>query len=131
MEGVDRAPTTSRRTSRASTYEKPKRHGFLKVAADPERGVLVGAVAVGPEAGEWCQQLTLAIRAEVPVETLLDVIQPFPTFSEVVFWALQELLELEAADGVERIAVATDRSRDRHAGSRLGGRDGAELRRRS
>ena len=78
-------------TSRASTYEKPKRHGFVKVVADPKDGVLVGAVAVGPEAGEWCQQLTLAIRAAVPVETLLDVIQPFPTFSEGVFWALREL----------------------------------------
>jgi pyruvate/2-oxoglutarate dehydrogenase complex dihydrolipoamide dehydrogenase (E3) component len=79
------------KTSRASTYEKPKRHGFVKVVADPKDGVLVGAVAVGPEAGEWCQQLTLAIRAAVPVETLLDVIQPFPTFSEGVFWALREL----------------------------------------
>jgi pyruvate/2-oxoglutarate dehydrogenase complex dihydrolipoamide dehydrogenase (E3) component len=78
-------------TSRSSTYERPKRHGFVKLAADPERRVLVGAVAVGPEAGEWCQQLTLAIRAEVPVEVLLDVIQPFPTFSEGVFWALREL----------------------------------------
>jgi pyruvate/2-oxoglutarate dehydrogenase complex dihydrolipoamide dehydrogenase (E3) component len=78
-------------TPRASTYERPARHGFLKVVADPERRVLVGAVAVGPEAGEWCQQLTLAIRAEVPVDVLLDVIQPFPTFSEAVFFALQEL----------------------------------------
>jgi dihydrolipoamide dehydrogenase len=79
------------RTSRSSTYERPKRHGFLKLAADPQRNVLVGAVAVGPEAGEWCQQLTLAIRAEVPIATLLDVIQPFPTFSEAVLWALLEL----------------------------------------
>jgi dihydrolipoamide dehydrogenase len=79
------------RTSRSSTYERPKRHGFLKLAADPERRVLVGAVAVGPEAGEWCQQLTLAIRAEVSVDVLRDVIQPFPTFSEAVLWALQEL----------------------------------------
>jgi len=76
---------------RASTYERPARHGFLKVAADPERRVVVGAVAVGPESGEWCQQLTLAIRAEVPVDVLLDVIQPYPTFSEAVFFALQEL----------------------------------------
>ncbi len=76
---------------RASTYEKPKRPGFVKVAADPERRVLVGAVAIGPEAGEWCQQLTLAIRAEVPLDVLLDVIQPYPTFSEAVFLALQEL----------------------------------------
>ena len=79
------------RTPRSSTYERPKRHGFVKLVADPERRVLVGAVAVGPEAGEWCQQLTLAIRAEVAVEVLLDVIPPFPTFSEAILWALQEL----------------------------------------
>jgi pyruvate/2-oxoglutarate dehydrogenase complex dihydrolipoamide dehydrogenase (E3) component len=78
-------------TPRLSTYERPKRDGFLKIAADPERRVVVGAVAVGPEAGEWLQQLTLAIRAEVPLEVLLDVIQPYPTFSEAVFLALREL----------------------------------------
>src|SRR5207248_455012 len=49
-------------TPRLSTYERPKRPGFLKVAADPERRILRGAVAVGPEAGEWLQQLTLAIH---------------------------------------------------------------------
>jgi pyruvate/2-oxoglutarate dehydrogenase complex dihydrolipoamide dehydrogenase (E3) component len=78
-------------TPRLSTYERPKRKGFVKVAADRDRRVLTGAVAVGPEAGEWLQQLTLAIRAEVPVETLLDVIPPYPTFSEAVFLALREL----------------------------------------
>jgi pyruvate/2-oxoglutarate dehydrogenase complex dihydrolipoamide dehydrogenase (E3) component len=77
--------------SRLSTYERPKRPGFVKVVADPERRVLKGAVAVGPEAGEWLQQLTLAIRAETPIEVLLDVIPPFPTFSEGVFLALREL----------------------------------------
>ena len=76
---------------RLSTYERPKRPGFVKVVADPERRVLKGAVAVGPEAGEWLQQLTLAIRAETPIEVLLDVIQPYPTFSEGVFLALREL----------------------------------------
>jgi pyruvate/2-oxoglutarate dehydrogenase complex dihydrolipoamide dehydrogenase (E3) component len=76
---------------RLSTYERPKQGGFVKVVADPERRVLKGAVAVGPEAGEWLQQLTLAIRAETPVEVLLDVIQPYPTFSEGVFLALREL----------------------------------------
>ena len=54
-------------TARASTYERPKRDGLLKVFADPERGVLVGAAAVGPEAGEWLGQLTLAVKARVPV----------------------------------------------------------------
>jgi pyruvate/2-oxoglutarate dehydrogenase complex dihydrolipoamide dehydrogenase (E3) component len=78
-------------TPRLSTYERPKRDGFLKIAADPQRRVIVGAVAVGPEAGEWLQQLTLAIRAAIPIEVLLDVIQPYPTFSEAVFLGLREL----------------------------------------
>lgn len=51
----------------------------------------MGAVAVGPECGEWLQQLTLAIRAEIPLDVLRDVIQPYPTFSEAVFLALREL----------------------------------------
>jgi pyruvate/2-oxoglutarate dehydrogenase complex dihydrolipoamide dehydrogenase (E3) component len=78
-------------TSRSATYERPKPPGFVKVVADPMRHVLVGAIAVGPESGEWCQQLTLAIRAAVPVDVLRDTIQPFPTFSEAIFWALREL----------------------------------------
>jgi pyruvate/2-oxoglutarate dehydrogenase complex dihydrolipoamide dehydrogenase (E3) component len=78
-------------TPRLSTYERPKHGGFVKVVADPERRVLKGAVAVGPESGEWLQQLTLAIRAETPIEVLLDVIPPYPTFSEAVFYALRDL----------------------------------------
>jgi pyruvate/2-oxoglutarate dehydrogenase complex dihydrolipoamide dehydrogenase (E3) component len=80
-----------RGTARLSTYERPKRPGFLKVFADPERRVLVGACAVGPEAGEWLGQVTLAIRAEVPIDILLDTIQPYPTFSEAVFFAVRDL----------------------------------------
>ena len=77
--------------ARTSTYERPKRRGFLKVVADPERRVLVGAVAVGPEAGEWLGQLTLAVRAEVPIDILRDTIQPYPTFSEAVQFAVRDL----------------------------------------
>jgi pyruvate/2-oxoglutarate dehydrogenase complex dihydrolipoamide dehydrogenase (E3) component len=76
---------------RLSTYERPKRDGFVRVFADPRQRVLVGAVCVGPQAAEWLGQFTLAIRAEVPVDTLVDTIQPYPTFSEGVFYALQEL----------------------------------------
>ncbi len=82
---------------RLSTYEKPARDGFVRVFADPRQHVLVGAVCVGPQAAEWLGQLTLAIRAAVPVETLLDTIQPYPTFSEGVFYALRELDDALAA----------------------------------
>jgi pyruvate/2-oxoglutarate dehydrogenase complex dihydrolipoamide dehydrogenase (E3) component len=86
--------TASRRidaTARTSTYERPKRRGFVQVFADKEREILVGAIAVGPEAGEWLGQLTLAIRAEVPVAVLRDTIQPYPTFSEALFFAVRDL----------------------------------------
>jgi pyruvate/2-oxoglutarate dehydrogenase complex dihydrolipoamide dehydrogenase (E3) component len=76
---------------RLTTYERPRRPGLLKLAADRSARVLVGAVAVAPESGEWIGQLTLAVRARVPLETLLDTIQPYPTFSESIFAALSEL----------------------------------------
>ena len=79
--------------ARLSTYERPKRPILLKVFADPKRRVLVGAVAVGPEAGEWLGQLTLAIRAEVPIEVVADTIQPYPTFSEMIHFAVSSLGE--------------------------------------
>jgi len=63
--------------------------GFLTLLSDGER--LTGAYALGPEAGEWLQQVTLAIRARVPLEVLRDTIQPFPTFSEIVAFALKAL----------------------------------------
>ena len=77
--------------ARLSTYERPKRPISLKVFADPQRRVLVGAVAVGPEAGEWLGQLTLAIRAQVPIEVVADTIQPYPTFSEMIHFAVAAL----------------------------------------
>ena len=76
---------------RTSTYtrEYADKPGFMTLISDGER--LTGAYALGPEAGEWLQQATLAIRARVPLELMYDVIQPFPTFSEVFLNALQEL----------------------------------------
>jgi pyruvate/2-oxoglutarate dehydrogenase complex dihydrolipoamide dehydrogenase (E3) component len=63
--------------------------GFMTLLSDGER--LTGAYALGPEAGEWLQQATLAIRARVPLDVLRDVIQPFPTFSEIYVAALKAL----------------------------------------
>jgi pyruvate/2-oxoglutarate dehydrogenase complex dihydrolipoamide dehydrogenase (E3) component len=76
---------------RTATYTRAyeTKPGFLTVVSDGQR--LTGAYAAGPEAGEWLQQATLAIRARVPLAVFEDVIQPFPTFSEVFVHALQEL----------------------------------------
>jgi pyruvate/2-oxoglutarate dehydrogenase complex dihydrolipoamide dehydrogenase (E3) component len=76
---------------RTSTYTRAydTEPGFLTLVSDGER--LTGAYALGPEAGEWLQQATAAIRAATPLAVLLDVIQPFPTFSEAIFQALRDL----------------------------------------
>jgi pyruvate/2-oxoglutarate dehydrogenase complex dihydrolipoamide dehydrogenase (E3) component len=63
--------------------------GFLTLISDGD--VLTGAYGLGPEAGEWMQQATVAIRARVPLAVLSDTIQPFPTFSEAFHFALAEL----------------------------------------
>ena len=70
--------------------------GFLTLLSDGER--LTGAYALGPEAGEWLQQATLAIRAHIPIAVLIDTIQPFPTFSEIYVAGLKALrAEIAAA----------------------------------
>ena len=81
VSGVPRAATYSR-----AYADSP---GFLTLVSDGER--LTGAYALGPEAGEWLQQATLAIRARVPLEVMQDTIQPFPTFSEIFLFGLEEL----------------------------------------
>jgi pyruvate/2-oxoglutarate dehydrogenase complex dihydrolipoamide dehydrogenase (E3) component len=71
------------------THKYAESNGFLTLLSDGER--LTGAYALGPEAGEWMQQATLAIRAHVPVEVLSDTIQPFPSFSGIYDTAMMEL----------------------------------------
>jgi pyruvate/2-oxoglutarate dehydrogenase complex dihydrolipoamide dehydrogenase (E3) component len=71
------------------THAYAQSNGFLTLLSDGQR--LTGAYALGPEAGEWLQQATLAIRAHVPVEVLSDTIQPFPSFSGIYNAALATL----------------------------------------
>ena len=78
------------------THAYAKSTGFLTLLSDGER--LTGAYALGPEAGEWLQQATLAIRARVSLDVLRDTIQPFPSFSEIYAAALKALrLQIAAA----------------------------------
>jgi dihydrolipoamide dehydrogenase len=71
------------------THAYAESTGFLTLLSDGER--LTGAYALGPEAGEWLQQATLAIRAHVPLAVLDDTIQPFPSFSGIYDTAVKAL----------------------------------------
>ena len=91
--GIDVASATldlTRAIARPYTFEENPR-GHFGLVADRGRGVLVGAWAVAPLAGEWIHQASQAIRAEIPVEKLLDGVHQFPTFSEAYLEALENL----------------------------------------
>jgi dihydrolipoamide dehydrogenase len=83
------APIRTIAKTETYTREYAESVGFLALLSDGER--LTGAYALGPEAGEWLQQATLAVRARVPLDVLRDTIQPFPTFSEIFVQALHAL----------------------------------------
>jgi pyruvate/2-oxoglutarate dehydrogenase complex dihydrolipoamide dehydrogenase (E3) component len=89
------APVSEVSKTATYTHAYAESNGFLTLLSDGER--LTGAYALGPEAGEWLQQATLAIRAQVPLDILRDTIQPFPSFSEIYAAALKALSRTIAA----------------------------------
>jgi pyruvate/2-oxoglutarate dehydrogenase complex dihydrolipoamide dehydrogenase (E3) component len=90
-EGEIEATVQLKGIAKTSTYTRDyaDKPWFMTLVSDGK--VITGAHALGPEAGEWLQQATLAIRAQVPLEVVNDTIQPFPAFSEVFLDALVEL----------------------------------------
>jgi pyruvate/2-oxoglutarate dehydrogenase complex dihydrolipoamide dehydrogenase (E3) component len=65
--------------------------GFIKLVADADRGVLVGATSAGPVGGEVLSALAVAVQANVPVETLRHMIYAYPTFHRGIEDALRDL----------------------------------------
>jgi pyruvate/2-oxoglutarate dehydrogenase complex dihydrolipoamide dehydrogenase (E3) component len=97
--------------ARTATYARgrPDVGGFLTLLSDGQS--LTGAYGVGPEAGEWMQQITLAIRARVPLEIVRDTIQPFPSFSDVVPAAVKALRHTIATASAGEPAASVGGSR--------------------
>jgi pyruvate/2-oxoglutarate dehydrogenase complex dihydrolipoamide dehydrogenase (E3) component len=97
LEGLYSSTTPVSEVAKTATYTHryAESNGFLTLLSDGER--LTGAYALGPQASEWMQQATLAIRAHIPLLVLSDTIQPFPSFSSIYDAAVKDLL-MQIAD---------------------------------
>ncbi|HEY2577974.1 MAG TPA: NAD(P)/FAD-dependent oxidoreductase [Streptosporangiaceae bacterium] len=77
-------------TARATVQDDDR--GRVELYADPDDGdVLVGAAAVGLNAEEWMSEVTLAVRAAIPLGTLADVVHAFPTYGGAIEQLVRDL----------------------------------------
>jgi pyruvate/2-oxoglutarate dehydrogenase complex dihydrolipoamide dehydrogenase (E3) component len=101
-QGIDVIVANADPAETARGYIHDFHRGALKLVADRERGVLVGATLVTPRAGEIVGELVLAIKLRTPLRTLADVIHPFPAFNRVLGASLEELAAEVALQGAAR-----------------------------
>jgi pyruvate/2-oxoglutarate dehydrogenase complex dihydrolipoamide dehydrogenase (E3) component len=80
--GIDVITATADLSGLVRTHTDGASGGPLILVADRKQGVLIGAAALGPGADDWICEAGLAIRAEVPLATLADVVHPFPTYAQ-------------------------------------------------
>lgn len=57
--------------------------GTTRFIVDTERELLVGVTFVGPEVADFLQAATIAIVGQVPLDTLVHAVPPFPARSEL------------------------------------------------
>ena len=88
-----RVGTAPMESSSRGWLHGPGGRGLVKVVEDADRGVLVGATAMGPSGGEVIGFLAVAVHAEVPVATLRSMIYAYPTFHRTIETALGDLEE--------------------------------------
>ncbi|MGI8306221.1 dihydrolipoyl dehydrogenase family protein [Saccharopolyspora hattusasensis] len=86
-----RTATTQISASTRGWIHKIDNEGIIKLVADAERGVLVGATVVAPAGGEIIGALAVAVHAEVPVQRLREMIFAYPTFHRAIEATLAEL----------------------------------------
>src|SRR4051812_46109199 len=101
--GIDVAVATADPAETARGYIHDFHRGAIKLVGDRARGTLIGATLVTPRAGEILGELVLAVKLGTPLETLADVIHPFPSFNRVLGTSLQELAANVGLQSVARV----------------------------
>jgi len=94
-------------TARATVEDDDR--GRVELYADAGNDdILVGAAAVGPYAEEWMGEVTLAIRAKIPLDVLADMVHAFPSYGEAVGAPLRGLAAAGPAPAAPEPAGQTD-----------------------
>ena len=94
--GLDVITYTTDPAESARGYIHDFQGGVVKLVGDRRQGVLVGATILQPRAGEMLSELSLAVKARTPLAVLADLIHPFPAFSRILGYCLQELAKQAA-----------------------------------
>jgi pyruvate/2-oxoglutarate dehydrogenase complex dihydrolipoamide dehydrogenase (E3) component len=89
--GIDVVTFSTDPAESARGYIHDFKQGLVKLVGDRKAGVLVGATILQPRAGEMLSELSLAVKAKTPLSVLSDLIHPFPAFSRILGYSLQEL----------------------------------------
>ncbi|MEU4380408.1 dihydrolipoyl dehydrogenase family protein [Micromonospora echinofusca] len=84
--GLARVPSSAR-----GWIHKAGNEGFVKLVADADEGVLIGATSVGPAGGEVLSALVVAVHAAVPLARLRQMIYAYPTFHRAIEDALRDM----------------------------------------
>lgn len=84
--GLARLPASAR-----GWIHKAGNHGLIKLVADADTGILLGATSAGPAGGEVLSGLAVAVHAEVPTRRLAQMIYAYPTFHRAIEDALRAL----------------------------------------
>ncbi|HJU97498.1 MAG TPA: hypothetical protein VJ644_05960, partial [Jiangellaceae bacterium] len=84
--GLSQVPSSAR-----GWIHKAGNDGIIKVVADTDRDLLVGATSAGPVGGEVLSALAVAVHAQVTVSALRHMIYAYPTFHRGIEDALRDL----------------------------------------
>jgi pyruvate/2-oxoglutarate dehydrogenase complex dihydrolipoamide dehydrogenase (E3) component len=84
--GIVEVASTSR-----GWIHKPGNAGFIKLVADQDQGILIGATSAGPCGGEVLGLLTLAIYQKTPLSALRSMVLAYPTFHGGIQDALKNM----------------------------------------
>jgi pyruvate/2-oxoglutarate dehydrogenase complex dihydrolipoamide dehydrogenase (E3) component len=87
-----RTGVTDLTASTRGWIHKAGNEGMIKLVEDGDRGLLVGATAIGPNGGEILSSLVVAVHGKVPTDSLRSMIYAYPTFHRAIEQALVDLV---------------------------------------